>query len=366
MDLDEQRAEVRDLMLRRFDRRALRGFGGSLLLAPSNTVLPAITGTTGFGDTLTCSTGTWSGVPAPTYTYQWQRGGVNIGGQTAATHVIVAADLGATLTCEVTATNAVGSAMAESVGTAVPSLDAQILAQVAAAPGSWTARFIGLSRGVSDFNLSGSAVVDWYDWSGLGNHATQATSTKRSAYSATAANGLPGMMFDGGDVLVTPAIATGAASAGVVIALFQDASAGTMFPVVWGAYGVDMLAIALNIVAGGDLSARNVIASTSLFARSAASYPMTTPAVVTSTWDSAQANESEIRHASVNVTSSASGAGAGTTLGTQALHIGGRDAAPNTPFTGALCALVCASGTGPIPLTQVAAIEALLAAQQGL
>ena len=40
---------------------------------PENTVAPAITGSAQTGHVLTCSTGTWTGEPTPTYTYQWKR-----------------------------------------------------------------------------------------------------------------------------------------------------------------------------------------------------------------------------------------------------------------------------------------------------
>ena len=40
-------------------------------LAPANTVLPAISGTVRPAQTLTVSNGTWTGLPAPTFTYQW-------------------------------------------------------------------------------------------------------------------------------------------------------------------------------------------------------------------------------------------------------------------------------------------------------
>lgn len=86
--------------------------------APANTVLPAITGTAQDGQVLSASTGTWTGTPAPTYAYQWKRGGTNISGATAATYTLVTADVGSTITVTVTATNASGSASATSNATA--------------------------------------------------------------------------------------------------------------------------------------------------------------------------------------------------------------------------------------------------------
>lgn len=78
-------------------------------VAPTNTVAPAISGTAQEGQTVTCSTGTWTGTPIITYTYQWKRNGSNIGSATSSSYLLVSADVGQSITCQVTATNAVGS-----------------------------------------------------------------------------------------------------------------------------------------------------------------------------------------------------------------------------------------------------------------
>lgn len=76
--------------------------------SPVNTLAPVISGTTTLGSILSCTTGTWTGIPASfTYTYQWKRGGVNIGGATNSTYTTVVADSGASITCTVTASNGV-------------------------------------------------------------------------------------------------------------------------------------------------------------------------------------------------------------------------------------------------------------------
>jgi hypothetical protein len=86
---------------------------------PINTVLPVITGNVYVGNTLTSSTGTWSGNPTPTYTYQWQKDSINIGGATNSSYTIQASDEGSVLRCVVTATNTAGSTSAASLDTAV-------------------------------------------------------------------------------------------------------------------------------------------------------------------------------------------------------------------------------------------------------
>lgn len=82
--------------------------------APANTVAPALTGTATTGNALTCSTGTWTGVPTPTYSYQWQRAGVNIAGATSAAYTLQVADEGNAIRCAVTATNVAGTVSANS------------------------------------------------------------------------------------------------------------------------------------------------------------------------------------------------------------------------------------------------------------
>ena len=81
---------------------------------PVNTVAPALSGTAQEGQTLTCSTGTWTGTPTITYTYQWKRNGSNIGSATNSTYTLVTADVGQSIKCTVTATNGAGSVNADS------------------------------------------------------------------------------------------------------------------------------------------------------------------------------------------------------------------------------------------------------------
>lgn len=86
--------------------------------APVNTVAPVVSGTATVGQTLTTTNGTWTGVPTPTFTYQWQRVTTNISGATSSTYVLVDADAGSTIRCVVTGTNAVSAVSANSNSTA--------------------------------------------------------------------------------------------------------------------------------------------------------------------------------------------------------------------------------------------------------
>ena len=88
--------------------------------APVNTVAPVASGTPAAGQTLSCSSGSWTGAPTPTYAYTWLRDGVAIAGASGSTYAVQAADVGNGLTCKVTATNENGSAAAVSNTLIVP------------------------------------------------------------------------------------------------------------------------------------------------------------------------------------------------------------------------------------------------------
>jgi Cellulase (glycosyl hydrolase family 5)/Ig domain of plant-specific actin-binding protein len=128
--------------------------------APTNTALPQISGTAQSGQTLTASTGTWSGSPTG-YAYQWKRcdsAGANcasISGATTKTFALTSTDVGKTLRVAVTASNSAGSATATSAQTAV----------VAAAPTtgdvySQPVPHYGVSPGYTILNRT-SAMQDW-------------------------------------------------------------------------------------------------------------------------------------------------------------------------------------------------------------
>ncbi|WP_215814464.1 hypothetical protein [Pimelobacter sp. 30-1] len=65
---------------------------------------PTVTGRTIVGQTLTVVTGTWD--PAPSFAYQWLRGGSPIAGATGTTYRLTAADAGQRITVRVTGTKA--------------------------------------------------------------------------------------------------------------------------------------------------------------------------------------------------------------------------------------------------------------------
>jgi hypothetical protein len=119
---------------------------------PRDETPPQVSGQSTVGSTLTCSPGTWSGSPAPTFSYQWVRDEAIIAGATRATHTVENEDIGHSLSCEVTASNSAGSESAMSNSVAVPALKpvnevaprvlglnpSRVGESVSCAPGRWS------------------------------------------------------------------------------------------------------------------------------------------------------------------------------------------------------------------------------------
>jgi len=78
--------------------------------APINIDVPFVGGTGTVGSTLTCTQGNWDNVPS-SYAYQWKSDGANVG-LGLNTYLVADTDLGKTVTCIVTASNAGGTTTA--------------------------------------------------------------------------------------------------------------------------------------------------------------------------------------------------------------------------------------------------------------
>lgn len=104
----------------------------STAIAPSSTGTPAITGSPVSGQTLTASTGTWSGTTPMSYAYQWLQCNTSgaacsaIGGATSGTFLLTSTQVGSTVRARVTATNSAGSATAQSAQTATVTATASV------------------------------------------------------------------------------------------------------------------------------------------------------------------------------------------------------------------------------------------------
>lgn len=150
--------------------------------APVNTVAPALSGDFFVGQTLTCSTGTWTGSPTPTYTYQWRNAGVDIGGATNSTYVLVAGDDRDLIDCVVTATNSEGSDSEPS--NAVIALQALMYYDAADTD---SANIVEVDDDVSQIS----------DKSGNGYNATQATGLNQPLTNTNNMGSFNALTFDG-------------------------------------------------------------------------------------------------------------------------------------------------------------------------
>jgi hypothetical protein len=87
---------------------------------PAGTRAPQVTGTPQEGQTLTADPGSWSGSPAPSFAYRWERcnsSGASckaVSGATAQAYPLKSSDVGHRMRVVVTATNSLGSATATS------------------------------------------------------------------------------------------------------------------------------------------------------------------------------------------------------------------------------------------------------------
>jgi hypothetical protein len=99
---------------------AMRPTGGE---PPRNLQSPTVSGKATVGEVLECSSGSWAGSPAPSFTYSWSRWGSRNGQAqigSGNTYRVQQADEGSSLQCEVTATNNAGSTSAFSTPVNVP------------------------------------------------------------------------------------------------------------------------------------------------------------------------------------------------------------------------------------------------------
>ena len=210
--------------------------------APSITTLPTISGTLNVGETLTATAGTTSGVPTPTRVLQWQRsdngttGWADISGATGTTYLLGFNDEDKYIRVAQTEENILGTATANSVSTGQiqPALFSGLLDDYPNAAAAYSLRklrilysgdaivvrrasdnttqsigFDALTNELDTASLesfcSGTDgfVTTWYDQSGSGNDATQASASAQpkivSSGSTILENGKAAVSFDGND-----------------------------------------------------------------------------------------------------------------------------------------------------------------------
>ncbi|RJO63691.1 MAG: hypothetical protein C4523_19615 [Myxococcales bacterium] len=191
----------------------------------------------------------------------------------------------------------------------------------------------------ADLALSeGNAVASWPDSSGNAFDLAQATGTKQPTYRADAINGVPGVEFDGGDVL------TGTVNYGGV-------QGATLFAVVKSGDSQDMVAEFNTVGNPGWFFYHNagafdlkVTVTGGASERTATTDDTTHFWIVEFVWDGTLAGNELI------VASNGNAAGSfvindntSNTLGSATLHVGGRGTVPDLPMTGVLVRLLGAA-----------------------
>jgi hypothetical protein len=139
--------------------------------APSNTALPAITGTAAVGQTVTTSDGTWTGSPT-SFTYEWLRcpssGGNDDGsncasiGVTTNSYAVATGDVGFTLRSRVTAVNSEGHVQAVSKATAAVVAEAK--PPNTAPPTITGTATVGSTLTANPGTWTGSSITFTYQW----------------------------------------------------------------------------------------------------------------------------------------------------------------------------------------------------------
>ena len=145
---------------------------GSSGTPPANGSPPSVAGTAQVGQTLTASSGSWTGTAPIAYTYQWQRCGgscSDIAGATATTYTLAGADQAQTVQVVVTASNSAGSATATST---------PVGPVTAASGGTVTVSFAAAGADDGDVNVS-SPLASGYPPTG-----TAAANTAGSVFTA--------------------------------------------------------------------------------------------------------------------------------------------------------------------------------------
>ncbi len=164
---------------------------------PTNAVLPAVSGSAVEGETLSASSGTWSGSPT-SYVYQWQdcnssgEGCSAISGATASSRVLTSSDVGHTLRVVVTAMNAGGSGEVTSTTTATVVADPlpppaaptnTALPTVSGSPVEGQTLSVGTGTGTGTWSGSPTSYAyQWQDCNTSGSGCSAISGATGSAY----------------------------------------------------------------------------------------------------------------------------------------------------------------------------------------
>ena len=230
--------------------------------APVNTVNPALSTTTpAQGAAISVTTGTWNGSPTG-FAYQWAYADTSaaISGATASSYTPVAGDVGHTLKCTVTATNANGSAAA------VSNTSGAVTATAAATFARYTALNPQMLETVNGGGYNYGTAVGGQNFAG--GFGTGVTGTKLSATTAAGYHAAKVAVLSGsGGCMI--GLQIGAAAAGyqaIKYGLYTDGTSGNWKIVSFGSGNVAAqvaMAIAANDFARVRKGSGNIFAEVS-------------------------------------------------------------------------------------------------------
>ena len=178
----------------------VNGQTGTANPPPSDTALPAVSGTAQQGDTLTTTNGSWTGSPT-SYAYQWQDCNTSgascstISGATSSSYTLASGDVGHTIRVAVTATNAGGSTSATSAQTATVSAAGSVLVGSQQVQSYADSNPAGMAQA---FSYTASASGTTTDIELYVNTGTTATKVVLGVYSNS--GGKPGSLLASGSI----------------------------------------------------------------------------------------------------------------------------------------------------------------------
>jgi hypothetical protein len=143
--------------------------------APVNSALPEIVGTAIVGETLTSTEGTWVG-DSITYTYQWNRAGIELPGATDDAYIVTASDIGYVLSCSVSADNSGGGVVSTTAETDSVVSNAPSYTVAPAITGSPQVSGV-LSVSTGTWDGSPPTLAYQWQWAHTGANITGATSS---------------------------------------------------------------------------------------------------------------------------------------------------------------------------------------------